>query len=218
MKNKKACPSLRVITAGLLILLGLVVLAAAYGPILISELRFVFRQRSADFTAQLVSVNSQADSTTNQESNLAIKPVDEEFGIVIPKINVNAPIVEGVDPYSSFEYQRQLAKGVAQAEGTGLPDQERTMFLFAHASGDILMARRYNSVFYLLNKLAAGDQLVIYYRGAPYYYQVTASKEVAADAISYLEEDQENDLILMTCTPPGTTWRRLLVLADQILP
>lgn len=218
MKNKKACPSLRVILACFLILLGLVVLTAAYGPILIAELRFVLRQRSADFTTQLVGENSQTNSTTNQESNLAIKPVNEEFSIVIPKIAVNAPIVEGVDPYSSFDYQRQLAKGVAQAEGTGLPDQERTMFLFAHASGDILMARRYNSVFYLLNKLEAGDQLVIYYRGAPYYYQVTASKEVAADAINYLTEDQEDDLILMTCTPPGTTWRRLLIFANKILP
>ena len=218
MKNKKACPSLRVILACFLLLFGLVVLTVAYGPILIAELRFVLRQRSADFTTQLVGENSQTNSTTNQESNLAIKPVNEEFSIVIPKIAVNAPIVEGVDPYSSFDYQRQLAKGVAQAEGTGLPDQERTMFLFAHASGDILMARRYNSVFYLLNKLEAGDQLVIYYRGAPYYYQVTASKEVAADAINYLTEDQEDDLILMTCTPPGTTWRRLLIFANKILP
>jgi LPXTG-site transpeptidase (sortase) family protein len=213
MKNNKACPSLRVIVASLLILLGLLVLSMSYGPILLAELRFAFRQHSASSTSQLV--------TNNLESNpqdLVIEAVDKEFGIVIPKINVNAPIVENVDPFSSFDYQRQLAKGVAHAKGTGLPDQERTMFLFAHASGDILMARRYNSVFYLLNKLAAGDQLVIYYRDAPYYYQVTASKEVAADAVNYLEEDQENDLILMTCTPPGTTWRRLLVLADKILP
>jgi LPXTG-site transpeptidase (sortase) family protein len=213
MKNKKACPSLRVIIAVLLILLGLVVLTMSYGPILFAELRFTFRQQPTDFDALLVDRDSQLISQSK-----AIEPADENFSIIIPKIDVNAPIVEGVDPYSSFEYQRQLTKGVAQAEGTGLPDQERTMFLFAHASGDILMARRYNSVFYLLNKLAAGDQLVIYYRGAPYYYQVTASKEVAADAIGYLEEDQENDLILMTCTPPGTTWRRLLLFADKILP
>ncbi len=104
-------------------------------------------------------------------------------------------------------YQRQLAKGVAHAAGTGVPDQERTRFLFAHASADILMARRYKSVIYLLNKLESGDQLVIYYRGAPYYYQVTASKEVSADAVNYLENNSEIDLILMSCTPPGTTWR-----------
>lgn len=218
MKNKKACPSLRVIVASLLIVVGVVVLLVAYGPILLAELRYAFRQHGANFKVQLIGDSSQADSQSNSQSNVAIKAVDEQFGIVIPKINVNAPIVENVDPYSSFEYQRQLANGVAHAAGTGLPDQGRTMFLFAHASGDILMARRYNSVFYLLNKLEAGDQLVIYYRGAPYYYQVTASKEVAADAINYLTEDQEDDLILMTCTPPGTTWRRLLIFANKILP
>lgn len=209
MKNKKACPNLRLVLASLLIVAGLTILLVAYGPILVAELRFVFRQRA---NPQL-SDNGQADAQFAE-----IKPVDEDFGIVIPKINVNAAIVQDVDPYSSFEYQRQLAKGVAHAAGTALPDEESSMFLFAHASGDILMARRYNSVFYLLNKLEAGDQLLIYYRGAPYHYQVSASKEVAADAIAYLENNLESDLILMTCTPPGTTWRRLLVFADKISP
>ena len=208
MKNKKACPKLRLVLASLLIIAGLTILLVAYGPILVAELRFVFRQRNS----QLID-NGQASSQFTE-----IKPVDEDFSIVIPKINVNAAIVQDVDPYSSFEYQRQLAKGVAHAAGTALPDEERSMFLFAHASGDILMARRYNSVFYLLNKLEAGDQLLIYYRGAPYHYQVSASKEVAADAIAYLENNLESDLILMTCTPPGTTWRRLLVFADKISP
>ena len=208
MKNKKACPSPRVVLASLLIIAGLTVLLVAYGPVLVAELGFIFRQH-----------NSQLIDDGQVSSQLAeIKPVDEDFGIVIPKINVNAAIVQDVDPYSSFEYQRQLAKGVAHAAGTALPDEERSMFLFAHASGDILMARRYNSVFYLLNKLEAGDQLLIYYRGAPYHYQVSASKEVAADAVSYLENNDESDLILMTCTPPGTTWRRLLVFADKISP
>lgn len=209
MKKNKACPSPRVVLASLLIIAGLAVLLVAYGPVLMAELGFIFRQHNSQFSGD----NAQADSQFAE-----IKPVDEDFGIVIPKINVNAAIVQDVDPYSSFEYQRQLAKGVAHAAGTALPDEERSMFLFAHASGDILMARRYNSVFYLLNKLEAGDQLLIYYRGAPYYYQVLSSKEVAADAVSYLENNDESDLILMTCTPPGTTWRRLLVFADKISP
>ena len=210
MKNKKACPSPRVVLASLLIVAGLTVLFVAYGPILVAELRFIFGQH---INSQLIDDNGQANSQFAE-----IKAVDEDFGIVIPKIKVNAAIVQDVDPYSSFEYQRQLAKGVAHAAGTALPDEERSMFLFAHASGDILMARRYNSVFYLLNKLEAGDQLLIYYRGAPYHYQVISSKEVAADAVSYLENNDESDLILMTCTPPGTTWRRLLVFADKISP
>ena len=209
MKNKKARPNLRVVFASLLIGAGLTVLLVAYGPVLVAELGFVFSQRNP----QLIDNDGQSNAQSTE-----IKAVDEDFGIVIPKINVNAAIVQDVDPYSSFEYQRQLAKGVAHAAGTALPDEERSMFLFAHASGDILMARRYNSVFYLLNKLEAGDQLLIYYRGAPYHYQVISSKEVAADAVSYLENNDESDLILMTCTPPGTTWRRLLVFADKISP
>jgi len=195
----------------ILILLGISALLFSYGPIAYQELAYWWRNQ------QLLTNITAIDQSTspNSENSTPIEPLDPNFGIVIPKIAANAPVVANVDPYDSTVYQKQLAKGVAHAQGTGLPDEDKTMFLFAHSSGDILMAQRYNSVFYLLNKLSQGDPIDIYYQDQPFRYQVTAVKTVAPESIDYLANVPDTDLILMTCTPPGTTWKRLLVLAER---
>lgn len=183
-----------------LILAGASALIYSFWPVAEAELKYSMAQIK------------NSENTIEEEP---ILPIDDQFGIVIPKIKANAPIVKNVDPYNAKEYQRQLSHGVAHAKGSGLPDSGRTMFLFAHSSGDILMARRYNSVFYLLNKLTKGDDITVYFQGAPYTYSVTETQEVTAEAVNYLNNLPNVDLILMTCTPPGTTWRRLLVLAQK---
>jgi len=192
----------------LLLLFGAGSLTYQYAPLLFAEARYTVK-RSAPAPVQQLFFNE----VTIQKPP---EPVDTEFGILIPKIEANAPIVAEVDPYDSNIYQRELTKGVAHAKGTGFPDENKTMFLFAHASGDITMARRYNSIFYLLNKMEPSDEITIYYRGAPYTYQVSQVKTVNPDAVDYLENNSEADLILMTCTPPGTTWKRLFVLAKLV--
>lgn len=203
MKNRLA------VGVGILLLLfGAGSLSYEYGPLLVAETRYIIKQSAPAPVQQLFF----SEMTTQKPP----EPVDAEFGIMIPKIEANAPIVAEVDPYDSNIYQRELTKGVAHAKGTGFPGDNKTMFLFAHASGDIAMARRYNSIFYLLNKMEPSDEITIYYRGAPYTYQVSQVKTVNPDAVDYLENNSEADLILMTCTPPGTTWKRLLVLAKLV--
>ena len=192
----------------LLVVFGISSLGYQYGPLIFAETKYAVRQSAPQ---QLREVFVPESSTQELQ-----KPVDAEFGILVPKIEANAPIVMNVDPFDDEVYQRELAKGVAHAKGTGLPGEDQTMFLFAHASGDLLMARRYNSIFYLLNKMEPTDEIIIYYRGAPYTYQVSQVKTVNPDAVDYLENNSEADLILMTCTPPGTTWKRLLVLAKLV--
>lgn len=145
-----------------------------------------------------------------------IKPVDKDFGIVIPKIGANSKIVANVDPFNSGIYQAALTKGVAQAKGSAMPSEIGNMFLFSHSSANILEASRYNSVFYLLSKLETSDEIYIYYKDTKYKYKVTDKKIVDAKDISYLNPKSDvRTLTLMTCWPPGTTYKRLLVIATQ---
>lgn len=195
-----------------LVTLGILALLFSYGSIAYQEIAYWSRSQQLLTNTTTNNQSISADSP----SSVPITPIDSSFGIVIPKIAANAPVVANVDPYDSANYQKQLSKGVAHARGTGLPDEDKTMFLFAHSSGDILMAQRYNSVFYLLNKLSEGDQIDIYYQNQPHPYQVTAIKTVSPDSIDYLANISDTDLILMTCTPPGTTWKRLLVMAKKL--
>ena len=152
----------------------------------------------------------------NKPKSSEIKPIDKEFGIVIPKIGANAKIVPQVDPYNSNVYQVALTKGVAQAKGTAFPDQIGNMFIFSHSSANLLEASRYNSVFYLLSKLTIRDDIYIYYKNVKYMYKVSEIKIVDAKDISYLNPTSEiKTLTLMTCWPAGTTLKRLLIIAKS---
>lgn len=146
-----------------------------------------------------------------------IIPIDDNFDIIIPKIKANARIIANVNPFDEKEYQRQLAKGVAHALGTVYPGQTGNTFLFAHSSGNWFEANRYNSVFYLLHKLVKGDEIYLYYNTNRYKYLVKEIKKVDSSEIDYLTgAGEKKTLSLMTCWPPGTTIRRLLIIAEQV--
>ena len=145
-----------------------------------------------------------------------ISPVSTEFGIVIPKIKANARIISNIDPFNEEEYQRALTIGVAQAQGSALPVQTGNTFIFAHSAGNWYFANQYNAVFYLLYKLTKGDVIEIYYKNTLYTYKVRELRTVEANEVGYLtsKTDGWKTLTLMTCWPPGTTLKRLLVIAD----
>lgn len=143
-----------------------------------------------------------------------VEPVDTSFGILIPKIGANSRIIKNVDPYSSNEYQVALTKGVAHARGSSFPGEPGNIFLFSHSSTDFLNATKYNSIFYLLTKLEKDDSIRLYYQGKEYEYLVKVKKTVDPDAIEYLKGSSEAEtLTLMTCWPPGTSIKRLIIQA-----
>ncbi len=150
-----------------------------------------------------------------RNTNREITPIDTTFGIVIPKLGANAHVIANVDPYDSAAYQYALTKGVAHARGTSVPGTIGNIFLFAHSSENFYEALTYNSVFYLLPKLAKGDVILLYYKGVKFTYVVTDKKLVDPKDVSYLTSKGEHQtLTLMTCWPPGTNIQRLLILAD----
>lgn len=178
--------------AGLFCLAGLAILLLTYGPLATLELQYTVHAIPKD-----------------------IVPIDKVFGIVIPKLGANAHVVTNVDPYDSKTYQYALTKGVAHARGTSVPGATGNIFIFAHSSENFYEALRYNSVFYLINKLEAGDEIRLYYHNVKFIYTVTGKKLVDSKDVSYLQgESLKATLTLMTCWPPGTNVKRLLVLAE----
>lgn len=178
--------------AGVVLVAGLTILILTFGPLATQELQYTAGAIPKDMT-----------------------PVDTTFGIIIPKLGANARIIANVDPYNSREYQYALTKGVAHARGTSVPGARGNIFLFAHSSEDFYEALRYNSIFYLLPKLAEGDQIFLYYNGVKFVYTVSGQRLVPPGDVSYLTGDQTRQtLTLMTCWPPGTNSQRLLVFAS----
>lgn len=145
-----------------------------------------------------------------------VTPIDPEFGIVIPKIGANARIIAHVDPFDSAAYQKALTRGVAHAKGSHVPGDGKNTFLFAHSSMSFYDALRYNSVFYLLNKLERDDEILVYYHGIRYPYRVIDVRFLPPSMVQYLFSVPKTETVtLMTCWPPGTTAKRLIVIAER---
>ncbi len=181
---------------------GLLLLYLIYFPLLKEEVLYRSRQ---------VFLSSE----TNEETKEII-PVDKDFSLVIPQININAKVFPNVDATNPQEYLPILVKGVAQAKGSVNPGELGNVFIFAHSSDTPLNVLRYNAVFYLLNKMGKDDEIFLYYQQEKYLYKVTEKKIISPEKMSdFLKTLKGKTLTLQTCYPPGTTINRLLIIAEE---
>jgi LPXTG-site transpeptidase (sortase) family protein len=142
----------------------------------------------------------------------------KEFSIYIPRLESSAKVFANVNPGNPEIYQEVLKEGVAHAAGSGLPGGSKPVYLFAHSTNAEWNVVRYNAVFFLLNKLEPGDLFHLVYNNQPYTYQVFDKKVVGAKDVSYLTDYHpgREEAILQTCWPPGTIFKRLLVVGKRI--
>lgn len=194
---------------------------ATFGPAGYYEAKFrVMQARGITF-----EVNESLATEPKPEATFAdlltgakeqeLTPIDTEFSIVIPKIGASAKVIANVDPSNKEIYLPALLEGVAHAQGSVFPGMAGNTYLFAHSANNFLDEARNNAIFYLLKDLEEGDEIVIFYQGKRYNYFVTGSRIAEADEVSLITNAAEGNeqLILQTCWPPGTTFKRLLVFA-----
>ena len=180
--------------ANLLIFLSILLLIFIFWPVTKEEIRY------------------QVNKTITKEENLT--PPNKDFSIVIPKLGAVAPIIKNVDPYNKNVFLPALKKGVAHAKGTSFPNENGNVYLFAHSTDAFYNVGTYNAVFYLIGKLEENDEIKIYFNNIEYSYRVTEKKVVNANDSHYLiQKTNEEILTLQTCYPPGTTLKRLVVIA-----
>ena len=140
---------------------------------------------------------------------------EEVFWIKIPRIGAVAKVIANVDPTNQEEYLKALKEGVAHAAGTFFPGMRGNITLFAHSTDSPVNVRRWNAVFYRLDELEIGDEVEVIFLGRHYVYRVTA-KRVAPPSETEIFKKQpgEERLYLQTCTPRGTSLKRLIVMAE----
>lgn len=137
--------------------------------------------------------------------------------LMIPKIGVDAPIIMAASN-DEATIQNDLTKGVVHYKDTAEPGQIGNSFITGHSSNFWWIKGSYNYIFVNLSKMAIGDQAKIYHNGNKFVYQVKEIKEVLPADTSVLAQGDTPTLTLMTCTPAGTNWRRLIVIFDQVSP
>lgn len=203
---KKETGSFRLLSFGL-ILFGAVLLANASLPILLYQIK------SAHFRQELISPVSSYYVDYSQPSDWfpaapKLPPTSTKithYQLSIPKLKIQEATVEigGED----------LDKSLIHFPGTALPGQYGNTVIFGHSVlPQFFNPQNYKTIFSTLPSIKKGDEVLIDFDGVRYRYLVVAMVEVMPQDISVLEQQYDNRyLSLITCVPPGTYWRRLIV-------
>ncbi len=148
--------------------------------------------------------------------------VGAEPKLIIPKINVDAPGVYGIDPNDNNGVLNGLRQGVVHypiPSASSTPGQNGATVILGHSSNDVFDSGTYKFVFVQLSKLEKGDTFYLNYEGVRYTYSITKKEIIEPTEVNKVIGDQSKPTaILITCEPPGTALKRLLVFADQISP
>ena len=173
----------------------------------------------ASVEAYVAPGNSNAVQTiySPNSSNL----VSQEPKLIIPKINVDVPVVYGVGN-DNISQLRAMEKGVAHFSIPGanaVPGQNGNTVLSGHSSNDLFDKGDYKFIFAQLDKLKQGDVIYANYNGKRYTYNVTKTEVVMPNQVNRVQVGTDKPMLtLITCVPLGTAEKRLLVFAEQVSP
>lgn len=193
---------------------------------LVVGLLFFFLQYNRLFFAQVRAYVSPG-SVVKENDTVLVDPtsnvnVGPEPKLIIPKINVNIRVVYNINSLEDAPVQEGLKKGVVHYKLPGansFPGQVGNTVILGHSSNDIFEPGDYKFAFVLLDRMQAGDVIYMHYEGKRYIYRVTDKKIITPSEFSALHLNNGKPMLtLVTCTPPGTALKRLLVYAEQISP
>jgi len=140
----------------------------------------------------------------------------QEYGIRIPAIFLDEPVIFNVDPNDPNQYKKALKEGIAHASSTSFPDNPGLGYYFAHSSSGEVDLRN-NAIFYLLGKLVEGDSVFIWHHGQKFEYEVYGQLIVEPNDVGFLYQEYDGEkIVLQTCWPPGSDRQRLLVFAQRV--
>lgn len=139
--------------------------------------------------------------------------------VIIPKINVEIPVVYGVNTIDNNAVEAALEDGVVHYADTADPGQNGNLVIVGHSSNNIFNKGKYKFAFVLLSHLENGDTFYVQKDGKRYTYEVYKKTIVSPDDVSVLgATEKPATATLITCDPPGTSTNRLVVVGQQISP
>lgn len=150
-------------------------------------------------------------------------------------IDLNASPSGGIPPVLSQEYQLSipslgikeanvsaltddLTKNLIQYKQSAFPGQFGAPVIFGHSTlPQFFNPKNYLTIFSTLPQLKIGADIFVDYAGVKYTYRIGKMYEVnPADTWVLRQDYNQKTLKLITCVPPGTKLRRLVVEAELI--
>ena len=134
-----------------------------------------------------------------------VKPRIDTYTISIPRLNIKDAVVSATDD--------DLSSHLVNLGGTALPPDKGNAVIFGHSTlPQLFDPKNYKTIFARAYELRVGDELFTNISGVTYKYRIYNITVVSPDDTSVLQQDYSDSfLTLITCTPPGTIWKRLII-------
>jgi sortase A len=177
---------------------------------------FLFSFFNERFIAPFIQPSRNVSGTPIISSDSASGSSPE---VIIPKINVEIPVVYGVSTIKESDIDNALEQGVVHYADTAAPGQNGNTVIVGHSSNNIFNKGKYKFAFVLLSRLENGDTFYLQKDGKRYTYEVYKKTIVKPTDVGVLgAADKPATATLITCDPPGTSINRLVVVGQQINP
>lgn len=182
----------------------LIMLFGFFNEVIIAP--FIQPGRTTASTPIIVSSDTVAPSATPE--------------VIIPKINVQIPVDYNLKTIDEEAVQVGLESGVIHYPTTSKPGETGNAAFFGHSSNNIFNKGKYKFAFVMLRTLTIGDTFYLTYSGKVYVYKVISRDVVDPANVGVLNAvtGQTATATLITCDPPGTSLKRLVVVGKQVSP
>lgn len=185
----------------MLIALGCIIIIVAISLKIITDYK---QKKIVDNYRDYISNMQNEDKSFNENKKAFETYTYQEqssniIGILsIPKLDLNVGIGEGVD-------NETLKYSVGHFSDTAMPGQKGNFCVIGHRS------YTYGEFFNRLDEIEENDEIIVEYNGKEFKYKVTEIKVVKPEEISVLNQSEEEEITLITCTPIRVGSHRLII-------
>jgi len=165
-------------------------------------------------TANQISQFANPDDTSwlpptsaEQYKEVGVTEGLDNFYLAIPALSIPAEYVSMTD--------NDVNLHLIHFPGTAIPPDVGNAVIFGHSTiPQWFNPENPHDIFATALNTKIGDAINITVGSKSYTYNVISMTIVPADDTSYLAQDSDGSyLSIITCTPPGTTWQRLVIKA-----
>jgi len=146
-------------------------------------------------------------TSADQYQQVGVTEGLSNFYLAIPALNIPAEYVSMTD--------NDVNLHLIHFPGTAVPPNVGNAAIFGHSTiPQWFDPENPHAIFATALNTKIGDAIIVTVGSKSYTYDVISMTIVPADDTSYLAQDTDGSyLSIITCTPPGTTWQRLVIKA-----
>ncbi len=209
------------IASRVLVTVGLGLFISVIYPLLSYQLLSYFHFKSRLLTPLAESANLLPATVLGQETSRTLltqwlpdASLERKFSTKITDYTIAIPSLRIEDARVKIG-GNDLAISLVHYAGSALPGEFGNAVIFGHSVlPQFFNPNNYLTIFSTLPTIEKGEEIMVFFDGIEYRYQVYEMAEVEALDVSILEQRYDQPyLTLVTCVPPGTYWKRLAVRA-----